>query len=57
MGLKNAYENYCELSLALRLIPALSFVPTDLVEQSFESVIEETEHVLDLLDLERSLSD
>ena len=57
LGLKNAYENNCELSLALRLIPALSFVPTDLVEQSFESVIEEIEHVVDRLDLEQSLSD
>ena len=32
-------------------------VPTDLVEQSFESVIEEIEHVVDRLDLEQSLSD
>ena len=39
LGFKKPYENNCELSLALRLIPALSFVPTDLVEQSFESVI------------------
>ena len=43
--------------MALRLIPALSFVPTDLVEQSFVSVIEEIEHVVDRLDLEQSLSD
>ena len=43
--------------MALRLIPALSFVPTDLVEQSFESVIEEIEHVVDRLDLKQSLSD
>ena len=57
LGLKKAYENNCELSLALRLIPALSFVPTDLVEQSFESAIEEIEHVVDRLDLEQSLSD
>ena len=57
LGLKKSYENNCELSLALRLISALSFVPTDLVEQSFESVLEEIEHVLDLLDLEQSLSD
>ena len=57
LGLKKAYENNCELSLALRLTPALSFVPTDLVEQSYESVIEEIEHVADRLDLEQSLSD
>ena len=57
LGLKKAYEIKCELSLALRVIPALSFVPTDLVEQSFESLIEEIEHVVDRLDLEQSLSD
>ena len=57
LGLKRAYENNCELSLVLRFIPALSFVPTDLVEQSFESVIEEIEHVVDRLDLEQNLSD
>ena len=57
LGLKKTYENNCGLSLALRLIPTLSFVPTDLVEQSFESVIEEIEHVVDRLDLEQSLSD
>ena len=57
LGLKKAYKNNFELSIALRIIPALSFVSTDLVEQSFESVIEEMEYVVDGLDLEQSLSD
>ena len=55
--MKKLYENYYELSRALRLIPALSFVPTDLVEQSFESVIEEIEHEVDRLDLEQRVAD
>ena len=57
LGLKKAYEINFELSLALHVIPALNFVPTDLVEQSFESLIDEIEHVVDRLDLEQSLSD
>ena len=51
LGLEKAHENKCELSLALRLTPALCFVPTDLVEESFESSNEEIEHVVDRLNL------
>ena len=53
IGLKKIYENDCELSLVLRLIPAFSFVPSDLVEQSFASVVEEIENVADPLDFEQ----
>ena len=55
--MKKLYENDYELSRAPRLIPALSFVPTALVEESFESVIEETEHEVDRLDPQQCVAD
>ena len=47
LGLKKAYENNYKARLSLQLIPALNFVPTQLVKQSLENIVEKIEHVVD----------
>ena len=39
--LKSFYEQHAELALSLRMIPALSFLPTNEVEEGFELALEE----------------
>ena len=53
IGLKKVYENNAELALALRMIPALSFVPEYMVSASFDLVIEEIQEVSEVLELEQ----
>ena len=48
LGLKKIYENDPELSLTLRMIRALSFVPEPMVLASFDLVIEEIQEVCEI---------
>ena len=45
VGLKRLYETNHDLNWSLRLIPALSFVPVEMVKAAFDLVIEEIESV------------
>lgn len=51
VGLKTEYESHSELALALRLMPALAYVPLSDVCGTFDLVIDEVTTVLDYLDL------
>ena len=52
LGLKKIYENNPELTLTLRMIPALSFVPEPMVSASFDLVIEEKQDVCEIAKLD-----
>ena len=56
MGLKRLYETNHDLNLSLRLIPALSFVPVEMVNAAFDLVIEEIENVSDKFDLDDNIT-
>ena len=54
--LKRLYETNHDLNLSLRLIPALSFVPVEMVNAAFDLVIEEIENVSDKFDLDDNIT-
>ena len=56
VGLKRLYETNHDLNLSLRLIPALSFVPAEMVNAAFDLVIEEIENVSDKFDLDDNIT-
>ena len=57
IGLKRLYETNHDLNLSLRLIPALSLVPIEIVNAVFDLVVEETEKVSDKFDLEDNITE
>ena len=57
VGLKRLYETNHDLNLSLRLIPALSFVPVEMVNAAFDLVIEEIKKVSDKFDLDDSITE
>ena len=56
VGLKRLYETNHDLNLSLRLIPALSFVPVEMVNAAFDLVIEEIKNVSDKFDLDDNIT-
>ena len=54
LGLKNLYRSIPELSLALKLIPALAFEKLESVKSSFKLVVENIQEVCEQLSLDSS---
>ena len=57
MVLKRLYETNHELSLSLRLIPAHSFAPVEMVNAAFDLVIEEIGNRSDKFDLDDNINE
>ena len=57
MGLKQLYETNDELNLSLRLIPAIRFLPVEMVTAAFDLVIKEIEKVLAQFDLDNHITE
>ena len=57
MGLKSIYEQHAELALRLRMIPALSFLPTNEVEEGFDLAVEEVIAEVEKLSLSDDLTE
>ena len=57
VGLKSVYEGNAELALSLRMIPALSFLPTNEVEEGFDLVVEEVIAEVEKMSLSDELTD
>ena len=56
VGLKSIYEQHAELALSLRMIPALSFLPTNEVEEGFDLAVEEVIAEVEKLSLSDDLT-